>query len=77
MGDAALGLAVSQLGAEAPKWAVIRNISDPQINGTLPDAPRERDMQSHWAVWYYDTFGYWTSMMSALATWAIIAGLHD
>ena len=74
MGDAVLGLAVSEL-ANPPKWAVIRNISDPQINGDITKDPRRLDMQSHWAVWYYDTYGYWTSVMSALTTWAVIAGL--
>lgn len=75
MGDAALGLAAEDLGAAAPNWAVIRNISDPQINADLTNAPRQLDMQSHWAVWYYETFGYWTSVMSAITTWAVIADL--
>ena len=56
---------------------MIRNITDPQINGELPDRPRALNMQAHWAVWYYEAFGYWTSVMSALATWAIVAGLED
>jgi hypothetical protein len=30
-------------------------------------------MQAHWAVWYYETYGYWTSVNSAIATWAMIA----
>ena len=33
-------------------------------------------MQIHWAVWYYEVFGYWTSVAGALATWGIIAGLE-
>jgi nucleoside phosphorylase len=74
MGDAALGLAAKEL-ANPPKWAVIRNISDPQINGDLPLGSRALNMQTHWAVWYYEAFGYWTSVNSALTTWAIIAGL--
>lgn len=86
MGDAVLGLVCSELGESAPKWAVIRNLSDPAINGNLredpsrkknnPDAiyPRLR-LQTMWAVWYYETYGYWTSVNSALTTWAIIAGL--
>ncbi len=73
MGDAALGLACEELGASAPTWLVIRNASDPQINGELPDKPRARNMQAHWAVWYYETYGYWTSVNSAIATWAMIA----
>jgi hypothetical protein len=74
MGDAALGLAVNDLGPEAPNWLVIRNASDPAINAALPRTPRELDMQAHWAVWYYEAFGYWTSVNSAIAVWAVIAG---
>ncbi|QSQ26797.1 hypothetical protein JY651_18585 [Pyxidicoccus parkwayensis] len=74
MGDAVLGLVAEELGAKAPLWLVIRNASDPQINGDLPDAPRALNMQAHWAVWYYESFGYWTSVNSALGTWAVIAG---
>lgn len=74
MGDAVLGLASSEL-ADPPHWAIVRNVSDPQINGELPTEPRKTDMQAHWAVWYYETYGYWTSVTGALATWAIIAGL--
>ena len=28
-------------------------------------------MQAHWAVWYYETYGYWTSVNSAIAVWAM------
>jgi hypothetical protein len=76
MGDAVLGLVVEELkkqGEDTPLWLVIRNASDPQINGDLPDKPRARNMQAHWAVWYYETYGYWTSVNSAIATWAMIA----
>lgn len=74
MGDAVLGLVAEELGAGAPLWLVIRNASDPQINGDLPDTPRPLNMQAHWAVWYYESYGYWTSVNSSLATWAVIAG---
>lgn len=74
MGDAVLGLVAAELGDAAPRWLVIRNMSDPQINGRLPTSPRARNMQAHWAVWYYETYGYWTSVCSAVATWAVIAG---
>lgn len=75
MGDAALGLAVAELD-EAPHWAVVRNISDPVINGDLPRSSNMvLDMQAHWAVWFYEAFGYWTSVSGALATWGIVAGL--
>jgi nucleoside phosphorylase len=73
MGDAVFGLVAADLGAAAPKWLVIRNASDPQINGDLPTGSGGRNMQAHWALWYYETFGYWTSVNSALAVWAMVA----
>jgi hypothetical protein len=73
MGDAALGLAVQELGTDQ-RWLVIRNASDPAINHHLPRGRRPLDMQGHWAVWYYEAFGFWTSVNSALATWAVIVG---
>lgn len=74
MGDAVLGLAAQELGDGAPRWLAIRNASDPAINGKLPRGDRAIDMQAHWAVWYYEAYGYWTSVNSAIATWAMIAG---
>lgn len=74
MGDAVLGLLCSEL-ADPPHWAIVRNLSDPQINGDLPTTPSSLNMQVHWAVWYYESYGYWTSVSGALATWAIIAGV--
>lgn len=83
MGDAVLGLVVDEMrseGLDAPNWLVIRNASDPQINGALPGpanpavpAPMRRalNMQAHWAVWYYEAYGYWTSINSAIAAWAM------
>jgi nucleoside phosphorylase len=71
MGDAALGLVAKQLGANAPDWLVVRNVSDPVINGDLPTTPH--NMQTHWAVWFYEEYGYWTSVNSAIVTWAMIA----
>ena len=86
MGDAVLGLVVEEMQAEAapnvPDWLVIRNASDPQINGALPDRNnpaipqqmrRALNMQAHWAVWYYEAYGYWTSVNSAIAVWAMTA----
>jgi hypothetical protein len=85
MGDAVLGMVVDEMKAQghnAPDWLVIRNASDPQINGALPDAAdpnsppgmqRKLNMQAHWAVWYYETYGYWTSVNSAIAVWAMVA----
>jgi nucleoside phosphorylase len=73
MGDAALGMVCEELGDQAPRWLVVRNASDPQINGNLPTSP---DVQAMWAVWFYEQYGYWTSISSAIACWAIIAGDH-
>ena len=82
MGDAVLGLACEELD-NPPKWLVLRNISDPQINAELPIVrPASRgalryNLQTMWAVWYYETYGYWTSVNGALACWAVLAGLAD
>mgnify|MGYP001810199983 CR=1 FL=1 len=83
MGDAVLGMVIDEMPtASQPAWLVIRNASDPQINGDLPDrnnlaVPREMrralNMQAHWAVWYYETYGYWTSDNRAIAVWAMTA----
>lgn len=75
MGDAVLGMVCEEMD-QAPDWLVIRNISDPQINADLPNKPAHLNMQTHWAVWYYEKYGYWTSVNSALTTWAVIAGLE-
>jgi len=69
MDDACLGLACSELKSP-PRWACVRNMSDPAINGKLA-----YELQENCAEYYYTKFGYWTTVMSALTTWAIIAGL--
>src|SRR5437764_3120145 len=76
MGDAALGLACSEL-AHPPKWAVVRNMSDPVINGDLPAKQFHLNEQTTWAVGFYTAYGRYTSISGALATWGIIAGLAD
>jgi nucleoside phosphorylase len=76
MGDAALGLACSEL-QHPPKWAVVRNMSDPVINGDLPAGEFRLNEQTTWAVGYYTAYGRYTSIMSSLASWAIIAGLDQ
>lgn len=70
MGDAVLGL-VAEGMADPPRWLVVRNASDPRINGLLPTKP---DVQAMWAVWFYEQYGYWTSVSSAITCWAVIAG---
>ena len=69
MGDAVLGLVIQDLGKTAPRWCALRNVSDPQIpnEGTLSD-------QSKKAAQIYEKYGYWTTVCSAIAVWATIAG---
>jgi hypothetical protein len=68
MGDAVLGLVVQQLGTSAPKWAAVRNASDPQIDATgLTKAEAEKK-----AGQIYERFGYWTTIPSAITCWAIV-----
>lgn len=69
MDDACLGLACSEMKSP-PNWACVRNLSDPTINADL-----DKKTQDDCAEYYYTKFGYWTTVMSALTTWAIIAGL--
>jgi nucleoside phosphorylase len=75
MGDAVLGLVCSEM-AKPPKWAIVRNMSDPVINGKLPAKKQfHLNEQTMWAVGFYTAYGKYTSIMGAIATWAIIAGL--
>ncbi|MFD0526133.1 hypothetical protein ACFQ1I_00925 [Kitasatospora arboriphila] len=81
MGDAALGLACAGLTAagsdHVPRWVVVRNMSDPQINGGLPSREFRLNQQTMWAVAYYESYGYWTSVCGALTTWGLLAGLSE
>ncbi len=74
MGDAALGLACNEIDSP-PKWGVVRNMSDPVINGDLPTKEYRLNEQTTWAVGYYTAYGHYTSVCGALVTWAVIAGL--
>lgn len=74
MGDAVLGLTISEL-ADPPRWAAVRNMSDPVINGDLSAKQFHLNVQTTWAVGYYTAYGRWTSTLGALATWGLIAGL--
>jgi hypothetical protein len=74
MDDAALGLACSEL-PDPPRWAAVRNMSDPVINAALPATGYPIDVQTLWAVAYYTSYGYFTSVIGALATWGLLAGL--
>ena len=67
MGDAVLGLVASEMGASAPRWLAIRNVSDPQIKaeGTLKQ-------QAQVAASIYKGFGRWSTVCSAITCWASI-----
>jgi purine-nucleoside phosphorylase len=68
MGDAVLGMVIDELGSKAPRWAAIRNASDPQIDDsglTLKEAANK-------AGQIYEKFGYWTTIPSAIACWAAV-----
>ena len=69
MGDGVLGLVAAELGASAPRWLAIRNVSDPQIKAdglTLKQ-------QAAIAAQIYKGFGRWSSVCSAITCWASIA----
>jgi len=69
MGDAVLGLVATELGANAPRWLAIRNVSDPQIKAdglTLKQ-------QAALAAQIYKGFGRWSSVCSAITCWASVA----
>jgi purine-nucleoside phosphorylase len=68
MGDAVLGLVSQEMGAAAPRWVAVRNVSDPQIKaeGTLKQ-------QAALAAQIYKGFGRWSSVCSAIVCWALIA----
>ena len=69
MGDAVLGMVVSEMGDSAPRWLAIRNVSDPQIKA---DGLTIRQ-QAAIAAQIYKGFGRWSSVCSAITCWASIA----
>ena len=74
MGDAVFGMVAKKLGAAAPEVARHPQRLRPADQRRPPGRHAGGlNMQAHWAVWYYETYGYWTSVNSAIATWAIIA----
>lgn len=66
MDDAVIGMVCDT--CKVP-FGFIRNVSDPLINGDLPDK-----LQSAWASYIYEQLGLYTSFNGALAAWAVIAG---
>jgi Phosphorylase superfamily len=71
MGDAVLGKVVNQMGAKAPPWIAVRNVSDPQISAT----GMTPEQQAHTAAQIYKAYGRWSTVCSAIVCWALIAAL--
>jgi len=67
MGDAVLALVCKEMGDNAPAWICIRNASDPQIKDDTPLADQAKK-----AAQIYEQYGYWTTVCSAIACWALI-----
>jgi nucleoside phosphorylase len=70
MGDAVLGKVCGALGADAPDYVGVRNVSDPQI-----EAEGSIREQAAVAANIYKAYGRWSSVCSAVVCWAIVAGL--
>jgi Phosphorylase superfamily len=68
MGDAVLGLVISQLGSSRPRWTAIRNASDPQID----DSGLTESEAANKAAQIYEKYGYWTTIPSAITCWATV-----
>jgi hypothetical protein len=72
MGDAVLGMVAQGLGAQAPVWIAVRNVSDPQIQAEPGmSIGQEGDVANK----IYKAFGRWSSVCSAIVCWALIAAL--
>jgi nucleoside phosphorylase len=73
MDDATLPLALSLVTAlQNIRWLSIRNASDPEVPSSVGDL----EAQKQWASQIYEKFGYWTTVGSAIACWAVIADLN-
>jgi hypothetical protein len=71
MGDAVLGMVGNEMGAEAPPYVFVRNVSDPEIDSTGETLQQQATMAGD----IYKTFGRWSTVCSAIVCWAIIAAL--
>jgi nucleoside phosphorylase len=68
MGDAVLAYVCQEIGSGAPAYAMVRNVSDPEIDSSEEHA-------SALANYIYAHFGRWSSVCSAIVCWAIVAAL--
>jgi hypothetical protein len=60
-----------ELGAKAPLYTIVRNVSDPQINSHALTLRQQTTI----AADIYKAYGRWSSVCSAIVCWAIAAGL--
>jgi nucleoside phosphorylase len=73
MDDATLPLALSLMSSsQHTPWLSIRNASDPEVPSSIGDL----EAQKQWASQIYEKYGYWTTVGSAIACWAVIAELN-
>jgi Phosphorylase superfamily len=71
MGDAVLGLVCNKLGNTAPKYTIVRNVSDPQINSKGLTLRQQTQIAAN----IYKGYGRWSTVCSAIVCWAIIADM--
>ena len=71
MGDAVLGMVCQQMGAAAPSYSIVRNVSDPQIDSSGMTIAQQTKV----AADIYKGYGRWSSVCSAIVCWSIIASL--
>jgi hypothetical protein len=69
MDDATLPLALRDIRS-AVRWLSIRNASDPQVKHMA-----SLKAEQAWAEEIYRKYGYWTTVPSAIACWAVIADM--
>ncbi|HET6275335.1 MAG TPA: hypothetical protein VFE16_05270 [Candidatus Cybelea sp.] len=71
MGDAVLGMVCKEIGAGAPPYIVVRNVSDPEIKS---DGLTEAQQQSL-AGNIYMAFGKWSTVCSAITCCTLVWSL--
>ena len=76
--DAFLFYAISQLSGPKPAWLSIRNASEPQIAASIPAGTSSSAVTRQLAGIagrIYGIYQYCTTLNSAFACWAVVAGL--
>jgi len=71
MGDAVLGMVCQELGTSAPKYVIVRNVSDPQIDSSGLTLAQQTSLAGS----IYQGYGLWSTVCSAIVCWSIVAAL--